>query len=113
MDAISITQTQIAAQLDAIKAAMQASTISGTIKSNLISSAATLQQLLDKLILGQTLSSADQQVLTDSLNTSQKAMLAAQARRTQMIILGLAGIVVLGMTIFLLVRHSKKRNTYD
>ncbi len=110
-DQISSTQTQIAAQLAAIEAAMQASTISGSIKSNLTASAATLQQLLDKLVLGQSLSAADQQSLSASLDTSQKAILAAKARRSQMVILGMAGLVVVGITIFLLVRKGAKKGS--
>lgn len=108
MSLLTTLQQQIGTQLAAISSTLTSSTVTGNVRSNLTTSANSLQGLLDKLVLGQTLSPVDQAALTASLDSSQKALLAAKAQQTQWIIFGLTGATILGVTIYLIVRHHKK-----
>lgn len=108
MSVLSTIEQQIGGQLSSIGTALSSSTTSGNVKSNLTTSQSTLQGLLDKLLLGQTLSAADQAALSASLDTSQKSVLAAKAQQTQWIIFGITGATIVGITIYILVRHHKK-----
>ena len=109
MDIVSTLQQQINNQLSSITATLSSSSLPAAIKTDLTSSAGTLQGLLDKILLGQTLTTADQAALTSSLDTSQKAILAAKAQQTQTLIFVLSGIAVVAVTLFLIIRQHKKR----
>lgn len=109
-DVFSTLQAQISNQIVSINAAINSHTISADIKNTLVSNAATLQGFLNTLLSGGTLTAAQQAQLSNSLDTSQKAILAQQAQTTQTIIFVSAGLIVIGITIFLIVRHQKKKS---
>lgn len=108
MDQLSTLQTQISNQLTAINSALQSGGVPATVATGLTSSAATLQAMLDKLVLGNPLTAADQQAMQNELQSSQAALLAAQSHRDGQIILVLAGIAIVGLIAFLIIRHLKR-----
>jgi hypothetical protein len=107
-DLLANLQAQIANQLAAINVAQQSATLSGSVKTKLIASANTLQGLLDKLLLGGALTPADQQTLAANLDGSQKAILAAKSNRTQLIVMGIAGVALVTTIIVIGIKHKKK-----
>lgn len=109
MDNLSTIQNQITNQLVRINATLENSPLPAGVAATLSGSAATLQMYLDKLLLGSPLSTAEQQDLQNGLNTSQQAILAAQAKKDQMLLFAGVGVSVVIFIAILLIRQRVKR----
>lgn len=107
-DIISSLQAQIQTQLASINSTLSSNTATTNVQATLTSSASTLQGFLDKILTGQVLTPADQAALTAALDTSQKAILAASANTTQ-IIIGATVIALLVGTALWFIFHKKKK----
>lgn len=109
MDPLTALQNQISNQINQINATLDLGTISGTIKADLSSSAVSLQSLLDKLVLGQPLSDADQQQLQQNLDSSNRSIMMARAKRTETVILVIIGLGIVAAIGIIMWRHHQHK----